>query len=276
MLKEEIDYITPFIKCLDSIIPKDCKDDFDNNLKTLKLSLNFNSIRDNFSNVEEITNISGMPLALYSINTNEISIDKRYLKYLYKNNNNSNMIWNNINASFFHELTHMASSNYNKGIYQCGFGTYVKKENMKRALTEGMTEFITLTSLPQGNFITNYFTECCFISQLINILGKDILLKSYFKEHNTKLLEESLQCLNEKINAQKLFTLIEKNYQKKGIYTQKIESHLISYFNKKLEKDIKCGKDVTNLINKFEITVSGINNTICINNFNEVKVKYLK
>lgn len=87
----------------------------------------------------------------------------------------------------------MASSYYDKEneIIICGFGDSKIHRNI--ALTEGFTELLSMIIiLGIVEINSGYYIEALLSKQLTLLVGLDTMVESYFKNHNTSLIEKEL------------------------------------------------------------------------------------
>lgn len=259
---ENKDYIINFLNWLENIIPEDYRTNFYRNLETLKVKLNFDCDLNNI----ETNNEKSETCAGYNIVTNTLNINPSYLKRTWEiaqvTNNPTEFYWREVNETILHELCHMASSRYDadKKISLCGFNIYPtnKQSDSNRGLTEGMTEIIAMAGVPNTiEIASGYYFEASFVNQLIAIVGRDIMLESYFGNKGTKEIEKELDNYgNNFLNSSLLFRRIEDNFYlkdfegKQGVLAG-IQATLIEYYKNKMLFYIQ-----NNLISKEEVEQS--------------------
>ncbi len=242
------EYLINFLEWLENIIPIDNRENFYNNLKTLKSNLNLDI---DFSKMSEETSNFYQRGGNYNTRENSIIMDENSMVRIWNiaklTNNPQEFFWKTYSQSLLHELAHMASSNYNQEtkVSLCGFDTFPAKDESEknRGLTEGFTEIIAMAGVPDNFEISSgYYIEASLINQLIQIIGLDVFLKSYFSNLGTKLLEQELcKLIDNQVLAFQLFRCIEVNYQIKDIHGKQsilgnIQLLLLDYLEKKCEK----------------------------------------
>ena len=243
---EKKDYILPFLEWLEKLIPKDSRDNFYRNIRTLSIDYNFECLdRKKSNNVD--ANIEG---AGYNCTSNHITINKEYLEYLSSISNDENFIYNNYAGSIMHELAHMASANYDRqtNISKCGFNTYpfFDENDNNRGLTEGMTELISFTAIPFVSLYTSgYFMEMKITKQLEMIVGTNVLLESYFSNKGLEEIKNNLlKYINDENKVFSLFRNIEFNYLIRDLTDKQsilgnIQSSLLDFLEAKCKKELE-------------------------------------
>lgn len=220
---EEKEYIINFLNWLESIIPENCRENFYRNITTLKTTLNID-IDISKCNV----NTNGYSTSAgYNTSNNRLSMNEKSLSELWKisqsNQNPQDFYWRHYSQTLLHELAHMASSRYNSEteISLCEFDKFpAENENDKnRGLTEGFTEIISMAGVPGTIEISSgYYIEALLINQLIQLIGKEVFLKSYFSNLGTKNIQEKLnEIINNPKMSSNLFRSIELNYNIRDI-----------------------------------------------------------
>jgi len=232
---------------IENIIPKQYRDNFYRNLRTLKIHLNID---------EKTKDMNSDSAGSYNSINNEIIlnyVDNQRLKEISKKNSNpDNFFWTQINSTLVHELLHMASTYYDKdnNIELSGFNKFPCEGllNSNRGLTEGMTEVLACMIVPGSVEIScGYYIEEGLINQLALIVGPQVMIDSYFGNLGTKDIINKLDVLDKKFfDGTMLFQYIELNYRignEKGEQTilGKIQYRLVKYFEKKIIKDIYNG-----------------------------------
>lgn len=265
------EYIINFLNWLEKIIPEECRDNFYRNVKTLKATLNLNfNIEDNTVVITDGYSTAGG----YNTRKNELIISKTSLIELKTISNTTNnpeeFYWKEYAKTLLHELAHMASTNYNKdtGVSLCGFDKYPpsEEEDKNRGLTEGFTEIITMTGIPNTIEISSgYYIEACLINQLIQIIGSEIFIKSYFSNLGIKPIKEELyRLIPDENKTFSLFRNIELNFQIRSFEEEQsvlgnIQLSILDYLEKKLEvllenNDINSIKNCLEIFEDFLIT----------------------
>lgn len=254
-------FVVNFLNFLEAIIPENCRSNFYRNLEILKVKLNLDT---DFKNT---VNTSGPLLKAgnYNVKNNMLHIEQSYLKRLWdiaqKNSDPEEFFWKEVCLDILHELSHMASSRYDSanGISYCGFDRYpyVKQSDSNRGLTEGMTEVIAMTGVPNTiEIASNYYIEASFVNQLMQIVGRELMLESYFVNKGTVEMEKELdKYKNEVLNSYRLFRMIENNFYLNGFDGKQgllagIQSDLIEYYENKMLYGIRNGLISSNEVNE--------------------------
>lgn len=161
--------------------------------------------------------------------------------------------WKSYSKTLLHELAHMSSSNYDvkTGNFLCGFDKFPpeKETDKNRGLTEGFTEIISMAGVPGTiEIASGYYIEASLINQLIQIIGVDVFIKSYFFNLGTKFLESKLlNIIADPELAFQLFRNIEINFQIRNLKGKQsllgnIQLLLLDYLEKRCEKLIENNK----------------------------------
>ncbi len=247
--KDKGDYIMPFLKFLELVIPPQYRNNFYNNIKTLKLEIEMEPTE---KKVKEKTGFYSQ-VAGYNPFLNEIIVENSAIEELReiskKTSNPESFFWLELNSAVLHELTHMASSkcDLNKKVVFCGFDINPPQEkgSSNRGLTEGMTEIITMTGIPNSIEISSgYYLECLLINQLMLILNPQVLLESYFGNLGVEELEKKLkEIIPNSEKAKILFQRIEDNFNIRDSDCQQtilsnIQMSLMDYFLEKINGDL--------------------------------------
>ena len=195
----------------------------------------------------------------------------------------------------------MASSRYDSDtkISLCGFDRFPaeNEEDKNRGLTEGFTEIISMAGVPGTIEISSgYYIEACLINQLIQIVGNEVFLKSYFSNLGTQPIQEKMnEVINNPTMSFNLFRNIELNYNIRDINEEQnilgnIQSSILDYLDKKIELllDENRVNEISDILANYELMMItpeklkimqknpqqfiGIDENI--NKFNEIKNKY--
>lgn len=242
---EPKEYFFKFFSFLENIIPENEKENFYRNLKTLNIKLNLNY---DFLSIEETDGF-----AYYNILTNKVEILPTGLKKLFrialKRNNPIEFFIEVFEFALLHELFHMASTNYDEEnkIYFTGFSPNLletkKRNDAKFGLTEGMTEALAWEGNPNMRKKgLGYYNEPLFVIQLMQIVGRNLMLESYFGNKGTIGIEKELDKFsNGNLKSDILLNNIETNFwllQEQNKVEQKllasIQSTLIEYYKNKM------------------------------------------
>lgn len=298
---ENKEYIMNFLNWLESIIPEECRDNFYRNIKTLKTTLNTNIDLSKFESSSSGYSTS----ACYNTSSNSLVMNEKSLHELWKiaqlNNNPQAFYWRQYSQTLLHELAHMASSRYDPDtkISLCGFDRFPaeNEEDKNKGLTEGFTEIISMAGVPGTIEISSgYYIEACLINQLIQIVGNEVFLKSYFSNLGTQPIQEKMnKVINNPTMSFNLFRNIELNYNIRDINEEQnilgnIQSSILDYLDKKIELLLAENRvnEISDILANYELMMItpekikimqknpqqfiGINENI--NKFNEIKNKY--
>ena len=299
---ENKEYIINYLNWLENIIPEEYRDNFYRNIKTLKTTLNLNI---DLSKPKPSSNDYSKS-AGYNTSSNSLTMNEHSLYQLWKiaqsNANPQDFYWRHYAQTLLHELAHMSSSKYDPEtkISLCGFDKFPSEneDDNNRGLTEGFTEIISMAGVPGTIEISSgYYIEASLINQLIQIIGNEVFIKSYFCNLGTMPMQEKLnEIINNPNLSHNLFRSIELNYNIRDINeTQNIlgniQSTLLDYLDKKLESLLADNKvdEINNILTNYELMLIsseklkimkknsqlfvGIDESI--QKFNEIKNKYL-
>lgn len=250
-LNSNFEYYYNFLSYIEAIIPEEFKSNFYNNLKTLQIELNLN-IEPKTDDEKKFYTICGG----YNTKDNKIVMSPESINQLKKisevTNDPNTFFWKHFNKDLLHELFHMASSHYDKetGTSLSGFDKYPANNiyDSNRGLTEGMTEVLSCCGIPGTIEIAcAYYIEELFINQLIQIVGTQPVLDSYFGNLGNNLLCEKLcEITDDVVKASSLFALIDLNYSLHEKNVEQtilgtIQSRLVDYYSQKILMDIENG-----------------------------------
>ncbi len=208
---------------LESVILEDCREDFYRNLSTLTF--------DFHASTNELAN--------YRFKENKININPSL---------NGQCTKSEYYQTILHEMVHMSSTEYDAktGIIKTGFDVITRDDSkINRGLTEGMTEFMSMVGVPNTReYLSGCYIEVCLLSQIMQIIENEIILRSFYKYHTTKMMEENLTMLGFDANkAYELFKSIEMNYNlRKSLEKQNILGNIQSLLLDYLEA--KCNSSV--------------------------------
>lgn len=250
---ENKEYVIDFLNYLEMLIPGKSINNFYNNIKTLTVKLNLDS---DFKNIK-LDDPERVKLGGYNVKNNTLTLSPEALNLFWKvSQNNSDpksFFCNHLNCTLLHEFAHMASSKYDEysGISHCGFDMYpvASLDDSNRGLTEGMTEVIAMCGVPSTvEMASRYYIETRFINQLIQIIGKEVMVESYFENLGTEKLEQGLNSIIlDPKKSKELFRRIDDNFYLKDFPGKQnllanIQDDLIEYFRQKLINNIKNNK----------------------------------
>ena len=265
---EKQEYLINFLLWLEKIIPEDCRTNLYRNIVSLRTILNM----DLSFTKSETYSTGSSTIAGYNTKINLLILDQNSLQDLWrmaqKTNNPQDFYSRHYAQTLLHELSHMASSYYDSqtGISCCGFDKHPAQDesDKNRGLTEGFTEVISMTGVPNTFDITsNYYIETCFINQLIQIIGYEPFIKSYFANLGTSLLENRLNGLiNNPGKSYELFRNIELNFDIRELCSEQnvlgyIQSTLIDYLEARINSiiDNSTIEDISKLLQTYESAI---------------------
>ncbi len=252
------------LEFIEDLIPEKYRDTFYENLKTLEIESGIEYVPLNEEESKNKLNMGG-----YCINYNRLVIYKHTIdgltEYAKSCENPDEVFGREINRLFFHELLHMASSSFDKetGVITSGFGDSVSL--MNRGLTEGFTELLSMISIPGTLEINSFYYPFILLSkQLVYLVGMDVMMKSYFGTHDTRLIEKELNKIenNEGFsfgllsNIESSFMIKENLGDVKQTFMGSAQNLMVYYFEQKMIKAIEersiSKKEVEELITDFE------------------------
>ena len=298
---EKKEFTMNFLNWLENMIPENCRANFYRNVKTLKTTLNMSYGTSIYNeSINEYSTAAG-----YDTRNNSLTMDEKTLSKLQKisqlNPNPTDFYWRHYSQILLHELSHMASSNYNpeNGDSLCGFDKFPAEteDDKNRGLTEGFTEIISMVGVPGTVEVSSgYYIETLLINQLMQLTGQEVFIKSYFSNLGTKKIQEKLnEIINNPKMSYKLFRNIELNYNIRKINEEQnilgnIQSTLLEYLDKKIEILLEHNKtdEINNILKNYELLLIspqklkiiekdpeqyiGVNE--CIEKFTAIKNKY--
>ena len=257
--------IIELLKWLEQTIPEDCRENFYRNLQTLKVNQNLDAIH-NLPVDEPQQDRTVYTAAYYSADTNTITINDNFISLEYKesqnHDNQQEYFVRKYLCTLLHEMSHMASSNFDPetGILHSGFDS---TNDRNTGLNEGMTEVIAMCGIPDTREMdSGYYMESCLVNQLICIIGKEEMIRSYFKAIGIDNIKQQLTQFGiSNSEASYLFSLIECNYLAHQHYDNfqtnalsEIQSTLLDCFNEKCKHEIcSIDFDIEKLKNAFNI-----------------------
>lgn len=263
---ENKNYIINFLNWLEQIIPENCRTNFYNNVKSLQadLNLNFQMPENDIILSQGYSKTGG-----YNTVENKLTMEKQPLKELWqisrKTSHPEEFYWKHYAQTLLHELSHMSSSKYDPEtkISLCGFDRFPPKEeeDKNRGLTEGFTEIISMSGVPGTMEVTsNYYIEACLINQLIQIIGNDVFLTTYFSNLGIKPIKEKLQnVINDEQKSFELFRNIELNFQIKNFDGKQnilgsIQMSILDYLERKIKTLLECNniKEINDCLTIYE------------------------
>lgn len=200
------------LRNIESIIPKDSRENFYTNLKTLRLNFNNETMMENCC------------FGAYSHKSNQIYMDKGVLAMVGRNISVEELDFDeSMLMTMYHELLHMASDTRGD-IYNevTGFQNIKKTEegeflyaDVLDGMSEGFTEYLTLLAFGKGNNETFsiYGKQVNIMSRLSDIVGLDTMKKAYFNNKNgMQDIERALQKIDGKRSHDDLYFYIESDF----------------------------------------------------------------
>ena len=260
-----------FLKYIEYYVPLSKREEFYEKIKTLKYEIS-TKIENEFSH----SNMVGF----YTFENNTITINEEAIK---KANQVSFSYGNAIYLTIlFHELTHFASSSYDKDNDELfnGFNHFKGQKTIRlnNGLTEGVTEFITflrflaesgcdaeLVEQATLRFLGNgYVFNSLLVAQLCIITSPNIVYGTYFQNLGIIPLCKKLSEIDHDFNnALKLFAMIETDFYNRSEerFTKAsdllglIQIQMINYFKMAIKNDImnnKSEEEIRQRIDFFE------------------------
>lgn len=163
-----------------------------------------------------------------------------------------------INSILTHEFLHLASTREREGIIYCGLSNLSDQNLMYKGITEAITEYLALFYFPDVPLnYSNYKIEVLIIAQLIELIGKEVVLDSYFNNLGVNLIIEELNNLfSESKNSYKLINLIENIFYKRNTYYIQFDlGQLQKLLIKLLEIKLKTISNKEELVSNFSKNV---------------------
>ena len=165
------------IKRVDNYLPKKYKDNFYNNLTTLKVIYNIkNMLPDNL-------------YAYYNHKENIICLDIDAIRNKFKDYTYLDDL---IKCIIAHELFHLASSSYEEDkVNYSGINNYYNHSNIDERLNEGITDILAHVLYYKIPFSTSiYLDDMIHIKRLEKKLGTQEIYDSYFIKHELKKINK--------------------------------------------------------------------------------------
>lgn len=206
--------IYQLLNWLEQIIPENCRENFYRNLSTLQLNQNLNAIGN-----PDTPEFTGGTTGFYDPETNSITMSDEYLNYLWQEAQQTSNPQEHFNQEYYrvllHEMSHMASTSYNPETKEIntGFDTFGASER-NTGLNEGMTEAIAMAGIPGTDEMrSRYYLEGALINQLIQVIGNEEMLSSYFSAQGVSGIKDRLTQFGlTETDADYLLNQIEFNY----------------------------------------------------------------
>ena len=257
------EYVMNFLNWLEGIIPEDCRYNFYKNVETLQTALNITSSKVDDHSIEHET------VAGYNTKKNNITINKESLQELWEiaklTSNPKDFYFRQYSQTLLHELSHMASSNYDSETKTslCGFDKFPpdNESEKNRGLTEGYTEILSMAGVPGTiELSSGYYIEASLINQLILLVGNETFARSYFLNLGITPIQNKLnEIINNPIMSYNLFRSIELNYSIKNLNEEQnvlgnIQLMLLDYLDKKLEQLLSDNKisEISNILINYD------------------------
>lgn len=279
---------------VESLIPDHLRDTFYKNLKTLDIKI-VDDIECKYDDLVVAAN--------YNIKENSIIINKEQIKVIQKRITKKYpdcTINDYLKRTITHELFHMASTVYNKENKSLRSGVIQKNINnviINLSLNEGITEVLTIKTNIHENFedITKYNHFIRLTNQLIQLIGYDYIIYSYFGNYGTERIIELLAEIDlDYIKAKKVmdtFSIVhpERKNENDILNLINFQISLLEYFEvllKRYKKEqnydeidriIKCISENTiqfNTTNKKMQKITEYPNSIIKQKFYDIMKKY--
>jgi hypothetical protein len=163
-----------------------------------------------------------------------------------------------LESTLFHELLHMASTNYDEATNNIYSGLEIISDDkvLNYYLNEGFTELMTINFYPESH---NYKDVTNIANIITNIIGIDKVKDIYFYANKSSLdLQEYLSKITDGANIKLLFSNIEGIYNRKqkndiDNYNFALQSSILSGLMPFLKDAIKSGIDSKIFNSKKEI-----------------------
>lgn len=242
------DIIVKILDKIDTTIPKQYRDTFYKNLETVYIHrvngfLNDKTYCENETNEEKHILYAG---GTYNVISNEIEIN---YNPIIKKRLKTESIEEYLKIMTTHEIFHMASSSYdrNNEVRKSGLIEFIKNNSNKdetalnNYLNEILTQYLTKKIVTEKNGHSAYDVYVPILRQLISLVGYNTIIKSYFLNKGTILIQDKLfEIIHDTYKASNALLnigladprkLTRKEYNKTDIFQQE----LLDYFNKKIE-----------------------------------------
>lgn len=205
------------LRSIESSIPEDCRQNFYENLKTLRL------------NIGDMANKGEDVAGVYNGKSNKIVINKCMLDKLKENYNIQYVeeLKDCILMAMYHELLHMASCTRDEktNYYAGGFqhvernedGEFLYSEDLK-GMTEGFTEKLTMLVFGKRTYESHsiYGRQMNFTEHLSKLTDLETMKRAYFNNRNgMDLVDKKLEELDGKASHIDLYEDIERDYRMK-------------------------------------------------------------
>ncbi len=215
------EFLTPYLNLLEQAIPDQLLETFYNNVKTLKTSLGLNIDFQQPVSTKEVGTSGEYNIPENTINIYDDAVRRKW-DIAQSAANPQQFFWNYYSGTLIHELTHMASSHYDKEekICYCGFDKIppLSENDRNRGLTEGFTELFALLLVPgTSEKASDYFVETSFVLQMASLIGFEPLCNCYFANLGIAPLEQEMsKWLPNPNQVSELFRSIELNFNLTG------------------------------------------------------------
>ena len=252
----ELKTIDIFEEILDDIekeTPEEYRDTLYKNLEKMYITFEYEYKR---SKKEE--DIAYSIPASYDIKDNMISIYLKDIKEFHKSsleNNDKKKKVDTLNINFhdymkrilIHELLHLSSRNKyeNDDNLYCGLSITVDERYIYNdSINEAMTEIKSrkIFSYPPFDNNMGYMLQICILSQIIDLIGYEVVEKSYYENLGPSLIEKELLKINNDPLKVKTLTFI-LNHDNAGTLTDEnieiltlVQSLLLEYYEIKINK----------------------------------------
>ena len=280
LINKDLAYNDIIVKILDKIetaIPKQYRDTFYKNLETVYIHRVNNFLNDK-TYCEKETDEEKHILytgGTYNVLSNEIEIN---YNPIIKKRLESESTEEYLKAITTHEIFHMASSSYDKNnkVRKSGLIEFIKNNSnneetaLNNYLNEVLSQYLANKIVIEKNGHSSYDVYMPILRQLISLVGYNTIIKSYFLNKGTILIQDKLfEIIHDTYKASNALLnigladprkLTRKEYNKTDIFQQE----LLDYYNKKIEIYIENKRiiDAEKLLNSLKnnywaITING-------------------
>lgn len=295
LINKNLAYNDIIVKILDKIettIPKQYRDTFYKNLETVYIHRVNGFINDKIyyeSKIDEEKPIFYTG-GTYNVISNEIEIN---YNPIIEKRLETEFIEEYLKVLTTHEIFHMASSSYdrNNEVRKSGLIEFIKNNSnneetaLNNYLNEVISQYLTKKIVTEKYGHSSYDIYMPILRQLISLVGYNTIIKSYFLNKGTTLIQDKLfEIIHDTYKASNALLnigladpskLTKKEYNKTDIFQQE----LLDYYNKKIEiyienkNIIDAEKLLDSLKNNYwYITING--KRLIADNTNETDNKY--
>ena len=259
--------ITDVLEYIERLIPENARENFYNNLKTLKINLEFPTVQE----LRTPINMNNIVSPNYDMYNNQVNINKELIKLFYREAISNGYyvdqyITQELSEILMHELLHMSSTNIKEK--STGFinPNEARLFSENYGLTEGYTDYITQTS--QNRYDRKYPMFDVFAHDISLLIGDSTMKSIYFSGEGPRRVQDELnKIINDDGVSFHLLGAIEeffetiynngeiKKYPKNNILVN-INHLLNEYLYAKINQLKEKGspkEEIENLINNFKM-----------------------